>query len=156
MRDEELKDLGLPNGAITQLRSIMTKISSTNGLCSVDKREPVPNTGRRKMDGAVAELEQVITGHHLLRWDEVGCVVKVLRSPVRGWVSELVCLIFVKLYTMQHGVCGSHSRPHVTLRIFPLKCVCIVKFHNPNLPPAVVANVCKYDMRSCRNRGPQL
>lgn len=66
MRDEELKDLGLPNGAIMQLRSIMTKISSTNGLCSVDKREPVPNTGRRKLDGAAAaEVEQVMTGCHL-------------------------------------------------------------------------------------------
>jgi hypothetical protein len=69
MRDEELKDLGLSNGAITQLRSIMTKISSTNGLCSVDKREPLPNTGRRKMDGAAAaaaEMEQVLTCCHLL------------------------------------------------------------------------------------------
>jgi hypothetical protein len=75
MRDEELKDLGLPNGAIMQLRTIMTKINSTNGLCSVDKREPVPNTGRRKMDGpAATEMEQVITGCHLLGWDKVGCV----------------------------------------------------------------------------------
>lgn len=58
MRDEELKDLGLPSGAIMQLRSIMTKISSTNGLCGVDKREPVPNTGRRKLDAAAPEVEQ--------------------------------------------------------------------------------------------------
>jgi hypothetical protein len=61
MGDEELKDLGLPNDAVMQLRAIMTKISSTNGLCSVDKREPVPNTGRRKLDAA-AEVEQVTTG----------------------------------------------------------------------------------------------
>jgi hypothetical protein len=60
MRDEELKDLGLSNGAIIQLRSIMTKMNSTNGLCSVEKREPVPNTGRRKLD-ATAEVEQVTT-----------------------------------------------------------------------------------------------
>jgi hypothetical protein len=59
MGDDELKDLGLSSGAIMQLRSIMTKINSTNGLCSVDKREPVPNTGRRKLDAA-AEVEQVI------------------------------------------------------------------------------------------------
>lgn len=51
MRDEELKELGLPNGAIIQLRSIVSKISNTNGLCNVDKRD----AGRRKPD----ESEQV-------------------------------------------------------------------------------------------------
>ncbi|KAJ9576958.1 hypothetical protein L9F63_006484, partial [Diploptera punctata] len=57
MTDEELKDLGLPSGAITQLRSIVTKINSTNGLCSVDKRESGPSSGRRKID-TKAEIEQ--------------------------------------------------------------------------------------------------
>ncbi|KAJ4436310.1 hypothetical protein ANN_18941 [Periplaneta americana] len=53
MRDEELKELGLPNGAIIQLRSIVSKISNTNGLCNVDKRD----AGRRKPD----ESEQALT-----------------------------------------------------------------------------------------------
>jgi hypothetical protein len=65
MRDEELKDLGLPSSAIVQLRNIMSKINSTNGVCSIDKREPVPNTGRRKQDTA-AEVEQVTISHYFL------------------------------------------------------------------------------------------
>ena len=59
MTDEELKDLGLPTGAIIQLRNIVTKISNTNGLCSVDKRESGPNTGRRKLESK-PEVDQVI------------------------------------------------------------------------------------------------
>jgi len=60
MRDEELKELGLPSGAIVQLRKIMSKIHSTNGVCSIDKREPVPTTCRKKQD-ATAEVEKVTT-----------------------------------------------------------------------------------------------
>jgi hypothetical protein len=63
MRDEELMDLGLPNSAIIQLRNIMSKINSTNGVCSIDKKEPVPNTCRKKQDAA-AEVEQVTTGYY--------------------------------------------------------------------------------------------
>jgi hypothetical protein len=63
---------------------------------------------------------------------------KVLISLIGGWVSELVCLIGVKLYIIQHC-----PPPPIIHRIFSLKCVCIVKFHNPNPPPAVAANVCK-------------
>ena len=64
MRDEELKELGLPSSAIMQLKKIMSKIHSTNGVCSIDKREPVPTTCRKKQD-ATAEVEQVTTGHYL-------------------------------------------------------------------------------------------
>ena len=64
MRDDELKDLGLPSSAIVQLKKIMSKIRSTNGVCSIDKRESVPNTCRKKQDAA-AEVEQVTTGHYL-------------------------------------------------------------------------------------------
>ena len=64
MQDEELKDLGLPSRAIVQLKKIMSKIRSTNGVCSIDKREPVPTTCRKKRD-ATAEVEQVTTGHYL-------------------------------------------------------------------------------------------
>jgi hypothetical protein len=58
MTDEELKELGLPAGAINQLRSIVTKINNTNGLCNVDKRDSGPSTGRRKLDSK-AEADQV-------------------------------------------------------------------------------------------------
>ena len=61
MQDEGLKELGLPS---VQLRKIMSKIRSTNGVCSIDKREPVPTTCRKKRD-ATAEVEQVTTGHYL-------------------------------------------------------------------------------------------
>jgi len=64
MGDNELKDLGLPTTAIGQLRKIMNKIHSTNGVCSIDKREPVPTTCKKKQDAA-AEVEQVTTGHYL-------------------------------------------------------------------------------------------
>ena len=64
MQDEELKDLGLPSRAIVQLKKIMSKIHSTNGACTIDKREPVPTTCRKKQD-ATAEVEQVTTGHYL-------------------------------------------------------------------------------------------
>jgi hypothetical protein len=63
MQDEELKDLGLPSCAIMQLKKILSKINSTNGVCSIDKREPVPNTCRKKQDAA-AEAEQVTTGYY--------------------------------------------------------------------------------------------
>lgn len=79
MGDDELKDLGLSSGAIMQLRSIMTKMSSTNGLCGVDKREPAPNTGRRKLDAGV-EMEQVTTGREVhvtyAKLDKVNCIPK--------------------------------------------------------------------------------
>ncbi|XP_063229745.1 proline-rich protein 36-like isoform X2 [Bacillus rossius redtenbacheri] len=39
MGDEELKKLGLPTGAVHQLRSIVSKLHSTNGLSPLDKRE---------------------------------------------------------------------------------------------------------------------
>jgi len=64
MGDEDLKDLGLHGGAIVQLRKIMSNIHSTNGVCSIDKREPVPTTCKKKRD-ATAEVEQVTTGHYL-------------------------------------------------------------------------------------------
>jgi len=64
MGDEDLKDLGLPSRAILQLRKIMSKIHSTNGVCNIDKREPVPTTCKKKQD-ATAEVEQVTTGHYL-------------------------------------------------------------------------------------------
>jgi hypothetical protein len=64
MGDEDLKELGLPSSAILQLRKIMCKIHSTNGVCGIDKREPVPTTCRKKQD-ATAEVEQVTTGHFL-------------------------------------------------------------------------------------------
>ncbi|PSN41832.1 hypothetical protein C0J52_14506 [Blattella germanica] len=60
MSDEDLKELGLPNGAVVQLRSIVNKINNTNGLCNVDKREAGPNnTGRRKLE-STAEAEQAV------------------------------------------------------------------------------------------------
>jgi len=64
MGDEDLKDLGLPSSAIVQLRKIMSKIQSTNGVCSIDKREPVQTTCKKKQD-ATAEVEQVTTDHYL-------------------------------------------------------------------------------------------
>jgi len=64
MQDEELNDLGLPTRAIVQLRKIMSKIHSTNGVCSIDKREPVPTTCKKKQEAA-PEVEQVTTGHYL-------------------------------------------------------------------------------------------
>jgi len=64
MGDEDLKDLGLPSRAIVQLRKIMSKIHSTNGVCSIDEREPVPTTYKKKQD-ATAEVEQVTTLHYL-------------------------------------------------------------------------------------------
>lgn len=64
MHDEELQALGLSTRAIVQLKKIMSKIHNTNGVCSSDKREPVPTTCRKKQD-ATAEVEQVTTGHYL-------------------------------------------------------------------------------------------
>ncbi|XP_067007834.2 uncharacterized protein [Anabrus simplex] len=56
MCDEELKELGLPLGAIHQLRSIVTKLNTTNGLSTLDKREVVPVTSRRKQEPAENEV----------------------------------------------------------------------------------------------------
>jgi hypothetical protein len=63
MGDEALKELGLPSRAIVQLRKIMSKIHSTNGVCSINKREPVPTTCRKKQD-TTAEVEQINSGHY--------------------------------------------------------------------------------------------
>jgi len=64
MGDEDLKNLGLHSSAIVQLKQIMSKIHSTNGVCSIDKRELVPTTCKKKQD-ATAEVEQVTTDHYL-------------------------------------------------------------------------------------------
>ncbi|KAK7793481.1 hypothetical protein R5R35_010155 [Gryllus longicercus] len=58
MSDDELKDLGLPAGAIHQLRAIVTKLNNTNGISTLDKREPGPAVNRRKQENNADEVAE--------------------------------------------------------------------------------------------------
>ncbi|GLH16137.1 Zinc finger CCHC domain-containing protein 2 [Gryllus bimaculatus] len=58
MSDDELKDLGLPAGAIHQLRAIVTKLNNTNGISTLDKREPGPVVNRRKQENNADEVAE--------------------------------------------------------------------------------------------------
>nr|CAD7435515.1 unnamed protein product [Timema monikensis] len=73
MTDEELKELGLSAGAIHQLRSIVTKIHNTNGLCNLEK----PPLGSK-----LVELDKVRMSLELVREQDPPPSSKFFRSEL--------------------------------------------------------------------------
>lgn len=64
MCDDELKELGLPNGAVYQLRTIVNKLQATNGISNLIDLPPINNNNnnKKKVETNEPEVSNAIKG----------------------------------------------------------------------------------------------
>lgn len=55
MNDEELRELGLPNLEIFQLRTIVNKLQATNGITNLLEMPPNNNNNKKKLEPCVEQ-----------------------------------------------------------------------------------------------------